>query len=763
MVVIRVFNLTSMKKVFYLISIAATVASLSVSCKKAEEAIDQEKENTPIVEEVSGPETLTFAIAGNSETKTVLGESAGKKFAAWEEGDKIGSITTKSNGYSHVDVSSSPVTFSIYSKGGFTAGNTINVWYPYTTAQTDAANVTLSIPTTQEQYGSSFELSAMPMVAEQITVTDAMVSATDNTSVDEINFYYLGSLIDFKVFASSNYTTERVLSVTFNASSAIAGDFSKDLTSVDADNVSTLGISGLSETSVTTNLYPFSTVGSSKETSLDAYMVVAPGSYTGTVVVVTDAATYTWTISSPIDFNRAEIKSLGLQLDKSSAARVAHVKGSFTFDLSKTSYNSVSADAANWSHGILTMDAAKDGAGTATNNYIPPTNTSTRFYKNSTLTFTVGALQIEKVVFTATTTTYANALASSSWTNAEATADDVLVTIIPTDGSDDFSATIGGTTGHSSVEVFYDNNTYSVSKSSVLNGTIDSDVSSAKVNTVVNLTATPSSGYIFAGWTVTDSESNPVTVTGDSFKMPASNVTVSATFVAAGADPSITIAPCSNGVVETSPSGTVAAGTVVTITTTPNSGYELYSLVVKDASDNDVDVTSNQFVMPVSDVTITAVFCKTYTMTIDANASGNNNVHWTDKNATSVSYDGVTWTPSITWADSKNTSWGTGKDYLQIGANGKAATAVSLTTSGISGTILSVGVTCSSYQAKHSMTISVGGNTYTGANNQATASWTTISEITGTGSSSGSIVISFAGASGCRALYLKQVTVKYVP
>lgn len=667
MVVIRVFNLTSMKKVFFLISVAATVAALSVSCKKAEEAIDQEKENTPIVEEVSGPETLTFAIAGNSETKTVLGESAGKKFAAWEEGDRIGSITTKTNGYSTVNVSSSPVTFSIYSKGGFTAGNTINVWYPYTTTQTDAANVTLSIPTTQEQYGSSFELSAMPMVAEQITVTDAMVSATDNTSVDEINFYYLGSLIDFKVFASSDYTTERVLSVTFNASSAIAGEFSKDLTSVDADNVSTLGISGLSETSVTTNLYPFSTVGSSKETSLDAYMVVAPGSYTGTVVVVTDAATYTWTISSPIDFNRAEIKSLGLQLDKISAAREAHVKGSFTFDLSKTSYNSVSADAANWSHGILTMDAAKDGAGTDTDNYIPPTYTSTRFYKNSTLTFTVGALPIEKVVFTATSLGYASALASSSWTNAEATADDVSVTIIPTDASDDFSATLGGTTGGTAMKVYFDNTDYTVSKAAVSNGTLSVDKATAKVNEVITVTATANTGYVLSEISVKDESDNDITVDGTTFKMPASNVTVSATFVAAGSNPTISIAPYSNGTVTTSPASSAAPGTKVSITATPNSGYLLTSLVVKDATDADVAVTNNQFTMPSSNVTITATFERGYILTATDACFTANKTAYTNGPDDYTAADGGTWT-FAGYSVSKGTSFGIGKggaNYLQ--------------------------------------------------------------------------------------------------
>ena len=626
MMVMNSFNSATMKKVFLFSVVAVFAATTLFSCSKAEEELTPANEEQVVESgtESSAIETLTFAIQGDVATKAILGESGGKKFGQWEDGDKIGSIVAAKTtyGYSTVSAASTPVTFSIYCKGGFTAGNLIDVWYPYTATQSDPTSIPLSIPTDQYVCGGDFDFSAMPMVAEEITVTAEMVDGTeDNTAVDEINFYNLGSLIDFKVFATGSYTTERVLSVTFNGNTALAGNFTTDISAVDITDESTLEISGYSETSVTTHVMPFETVGSSSADALDVHMVVAPGSYSGTVVVVTDAATYTYTISSAKDFERGHVRSFGLQLDKTPAAgfsRVAHVKGSFSFDLSKQSYNSASTSAVNWSHGILTVDAAKAGASTNPNNYLPPTYSSSRFYKNSTLSFSVGALQIEKVEYTATSDSYATAMKNSSWSNATTSAEGTLVTIIPTDGSDDFSATIGATTGGNLLKVYYDNTDYTITKGSETNGTFTVSKSSAKVNTDITLSATPASGYSFVSWSVKDASDNDIEVVGDSFQMPASNVTVNATFAPAASAKTINITTPSHGTVSTSPAGSATAGTTVTITATPDSGYEVESISVVDEDDNDVTVTSNQFIMPSKDVTVTVTFIQlAYEMTAD--------------------------------------------------------------------------------------------------------------------------------------------------
>ena len=64
----------------------------------------------------------------------------------------------------------------------------------------------------------------------------------------------------------------------------------------------------------------------------------------------------------------------------------------------------------------------------------------------------------------------------------------------------------------------------------VTGGTFSASASSASQGTAITLTANPTRGYEFGSWTVTDASSNPVSVSNNQFTMPASNVTVSATF-----------------------------------------------------------------------------------------------------------------------------------------------------------------------------------------------------------------------------------------
>jgi len=64
----------------------------------------------------------------------------------------------------------------------------------------------------------------------------------------------------------------------------------------------------------------------------------------------------------------------------------------------------------------------------------------------------------------------------------------------------------------------------------------------------------------------------------------------------------------SNGTVTPSKSSGLSAGDRVTLTVTPAEGYQLKSLTAKDASGNEVTISYNQFYMPGSSVTVTAVF-----------------------------------------------------------------------------------------------------------------------------------------------------------
>ena len=72
---------------------------------------------------------------------------------------------------------------------------------------------------------------------------------------------------------------------------------------------------------------------------------------------------------------------------------------------------------------------------------------------------------------------------------------------------------------------------YTITISSTIeNGSVEASKKSASSGESIKLTAKPATGYEFDSYSVTDSKGSAITVTNGEFKMPASNVTVSATF-----------------------------------------------------------------------------------------------------------------------------------------------------------------------------------------------------------------------------------------
>ena len=133
-----------------------------------------------------------------------------------------------------------------------------------------------------------------------------------------------------------------------------------------------------------------------------------------------------------------------------------------TWDLSAASYVqsedpvAPTSELITWTSDFATMTNEKGQGSTGVNNFIPPTQTSTRFYKNNVLTITpTSGYAITSVVFTATTAGYAGALKNSTWVNATASVEEKIVTVTPTDGCSEIIATMGGTCGFTAVTVYY--------------------------------------------------------------------------------------------------------------------------------------------------------------------------------------------------------------------------------------------------------------------------------------------------------------------
>ena len=128
----------------------------------------------------------------------------------------------------------------------------------------------------------------------------------------------------------------------------------------------------------------------------------------------------------------------------------------------------------------------------------------------------------------------------------------------------------------------------------------------AYAGATVTLTATPDEGYCLSSWNVMDANNVPVTVTGNTFIMPESSVTVSATFLEGL---TITLASVENGNISADASYALQ-GTTINLTATPATGYEFNSWIVFKTGDinTEVTVTSNSFTMPDYPVTVTAIF-----------------------------------------------------------------------------------------------------------------------------------------------------------
>ena len=404
-----------MKKLGFVL---AATALLAASCAK---------EIAPTVE-ITSDKGYEYVFRVNSaDSRTTLDGTDVKwekndRFGVFAEGtvNKYGSITTLS-----------PVTFPVYLNAALTAGSKVYCYHPYSESNNSstASAVKFVIPTSQ-----TGDFDAMPQVALPFEFDEDKAAGTQNTQ--DLYFCNLGSVVRFLVYSTSAiYRAETVKSIAFtSATDGIAGNFTFDVTAVDYENKSTLDIVGCEEKTVT--LTADTVVGSDAENAGISNMVITPGTFYGTIVLTTDVAEYTYTLSesNKIAFARNGIKRIGLNLASANVVRSPLTKGNFNWDLTKASYESASASSVVWSSSVLTMTAAKAKASTDANSYLPADKSTSRFYKNSTLTFGYSGINIEKVVFTAASNDYATTLAGSSWTNASATVSGSVVTVVPTDG-----------------------------------------------------------------------------------------------------------------------------------------------------------------------------------------------------------------------------------------------------------------------------------------------------------------------------------------
>ena len=184
-------------------------------------------------------------------------------------------------------------------------------------------------------------------------------------------------------------------------------------------------------------------------------------------------------------------------------------------------------------------------------------------------------------------------------------------TVTPNNGTiaDPTSAATTFTIGTASVEIkaVFEAITYNVTVSNDGNGTASADPTSGTKDTPVTITAVPKEDYRFKEWQVI---SGGVTLAGattatTTFTIGTADVEVKAIFEEIPYV--VTVNAATHGTVTADPTS-APKGATVTLTITPEAGYELDSIDVKDPAGNTVAVSNNTFVMPKCNVTVSASF-----------------------------------------------------------------------------------------------------------------------------------------------------------
>lgn len=136
-----------------------------------------------------------------------------------------------------------------------------------------------------------------------------------------------------------------------------------------------------------------------------------------------------------------------------------------------------------------------------------------------------------------------------------------------------------------------------------------------------SITATPATGYRFTGWTTTSGTLGDATSASTTLKLAASDATATASFEKITYNITTDVSPAGSGTLTYS--GTRQYGETIMLSMTAATGYQFSSYT----TDPVVTIMNNQFIMPASDISITANFVKIdYAITVDIDPSGSGTV-----------------------------------------------------------------------------------------------------------------------------------------
>ena len=295
------------------LALFALIFATLLSCKRADDGAND------------GNLTLQLSIAESSRVDFV-----GEKYV-WSGNESLGLYlgTKLTNHLCNVEVRDG-VGYASVAAADNQPTDILYVYMPYDVQSEGVEAVRVEIPVTQTLLGAGdFLDNAMPMAAAP--------RAVGSEGSVALMLHPLASIIRVNVYTSGAYDTESVQSVRYATSRPIAGSTLYDITTSDYT------LKCLDSYSVSAELEEPYSITKSLESTTPIYLIVAPGTHSGTFSVTTDTAIYSYNYN--ISAERNKYYDLNIDLSK---AQYRKVLGSTTSATATLTYDECKSKAAGY-------------------------------------------------------------------------------------------------------------------------------------------------------------------------------------------------------------------------------------------------------------------------------------------------------------------------------------------------------------------------------------------------------------------------------
>ena len=185
--------------------------------------------------------------------------------------------------------------------------------------------------------------------------------------------------------------------------------------------------------------------------------------------------------------------------------------------------------------GVTITDSVISASDATNAAFFTITKTGNSYSIKSASGYYIGQTSDANGLASSTTTVYANSISLNGTDINVVSSGGAYLRYNATSGQTRFRYYKSSTyTGQQAIQLYKKTVAYSITLASVEHGSISANAEEAVEGATVTLTAVPETGYELDAWLVTDAANNPIEVVGNQFVMPASDVTVSASFTFIG-------------------------------------------------------------------------------------------------------------------------------------------------------------------------------------------------------------------------------------